>query len=509
MKSTVIFIRDVSVIYSSEIMPTRQSMRDLSEMRGVVDRATFEKMVKLLNKTDFRDVVFPNGSNCKIKAKKYINCRRDFSEMMSQVMCLPIGELVMTENGLKPIETIQIGSKVLTHKGRFRRVTNTFNREYDGDMIEVKTNGSPIPLRLTPEHPALAVNILRPVIHQNSEMEILQSQWLEAKTLTKEIMLQYPILTEDEDITHINWCATPKIRGWNLKPINFDVDEDFLTLCGYYVAEGAVIKNNGQTRVILTFGKNLKEFFLAIDAVARVVKMGLAAWVSPSVNGYSVHITSRSLGEYLQNNFGTGSYNKRIPTWLMKLPENKVNWFFNAYIEGDGTRWKDNLEYGIHHSISASTVSPQLAVGLKNLGIKLHYRSCVRRYNYNNGNNIILGRKVNTMPIYRISFNELGRRKDSRVYLDDKYIYLKIKDIKTTHYKGMVWNLAVEEDESYCTSYYTVHNCRTWYSPALYSDKDLMVDVFRKNIKKAWNEYNATCGRRRGDKLNPQTWRRL
>ena len=56
-------------------------------MRGVVDRETFEKMLKLLNKTDFRSVVFPDGSNCKIKAKKYINCRRDFSEMMSQVLC--------------------------------------------------------------------------------------------------------------------------------------------------------------------------------------------------------------------------------------------------------------------------------------------------------------------------------------------------------------------------------------------------------------------------------------
>ncbi|NIU01492.1 MAG: hypothetical protein GWN01_11420, partial [Nitrosopumilaceae archaeon] len=40
--------------------------------------------------------------------------------------CFAPGQQVITEHGLKNIEDIQVGEKVLTHKGRYKKITNTF-----------------------------------------------------------------------------------------------------------------------------------------------------------------------------------------------------------------------------------------------------------------------------------------------------------------------------------------------------------------------------------------------
>src|SRR5436309_5179870 len=45
--------------------------------------------------------------------------------------CLP-GQLIHTEHGVKPIEEVRVGDRVLTHRGRYRRVTRTMTRRYEG-----------------------------------------------------------------------------------------------------------------------------------------------------------------------------------------------------------------------------------------------------------------------------------------------------------------------------------------------------------------------------------------
>lgn len=76
------------------------------------------------------------------------------------VHLLPFGCFVkdtnITVDGFlqKPIQDIEEGEKVLTHNGRFKRVTQTFCRDYQGSLFEVDCGGK-LNLKLTPEHPVL------------------------------------------------------------------------------------------------------------------------------------------------------------------------------------------------------------------------------------------------------------------------------------------------------------------------------------------------------------------
>src|SRR5215475_12292872 len=64
--------------------------------------------------------------------------------------CFPAGTMISTINGPKPIEKISVGDLVLTHRGRYRRVTETMLRE--SYLYRLKIDKLP-EMRVTGEHP--------------------------------------------------------------------------------------------------------------------------------------------------------------------------------------------------------------------------------------------------------------------------------------------------------------------------------------------------------------------
>ena len=68
--------------------------------------------------------------------------------------CFPAGALVLTESGYVPIEEIEVGMKVLTHRGRWRKVTATGARY--GETVVLK--GNHYGLECTPNHPIYSLD---------------------------------------------------------------------------------------------------------------------------------------------------------------------------------------------------------------------------------------------------------------------------------------------------------------------------------------------------------------
>lgn len=70
------------------------------------------------------------------------------------VQCFPPDQIVSTDEGGKAIEKVQIGDRVLTHLGRYRRVEELHNRFYEGELLKITTTEGRA-LLVTPEHPIL------------------------------------------------------------------------------------------------------------------------------------------------------------------------------------------------------------------------------------------------------------------------------------------------------------------------------------------------------------------
>jgi SPP1 gp7 family putative phage head morphogenesis protein len=66
------------------------------------------------------------------------------------------GQIISTDLGIRPIESIQIGDLVLTHLGRMRRVTDRMWKMNDGKMLELLLEDGQV-LRVTDDHPCLTL----------------------------------------------------------------------------------------------------------------------------------------------------------------------------------------------------------------------------------------------------------------------------------------------------------------------------------------------------------------
>jgi len=78
--------------------------------------------------------IYGFGYNGTAKGFPHDDCKED---QPGNCGCFAKGTLVATERGPVEIERIQIGDRVQTHEGRFRRVTNTFKHPYKGDLVEL------------------------------------------------------------------------------------------------------------------------------------------------------------------------------------------------------------------------------------------------------------------------------------------------------------------------------------------------------------------------------------
>ena len=70
--------------------------------------------------------------------------------------CCPAGTMILTDRGPKPIESIEIGDRVLTHRARFRRVLRRTSNVVAEDIVEIAVG--PRVLRVTGNHPVYTGN---------------------------------------------------------------------------------------------------------------------------------------------------------------------------------------------------------------------------------------------------------------------------------------------------------------------------------------------------------------
>ena len=361
--------------------------------------------------------------------------------------CLPPQQTIITGDGLKPISNVRVGELVLTHKGRFRKVTANQVHDYEGTLVGLVTKSAPPPefqVLLTQDHPVLTRHLSR----NKDGATLAQFAWSPAASLTPAIgkrttdLIAFPRISEIRDVTELQSIIEYRHRP---KVLSIAIEKETMTLLGYYLAEGDIIKRKkrGQCAVRYCFGRGDRELAFATE----VVKAGSALGYHPNLymgkTGWRVEIWSVSLARWIAKEFGTGASMKRVPLWMKLLPPDKLDWMLSAYVNGDGNRGQFETR--------TKTVSVQLAESIRDIALKVGYIPSVT---VREGESNFQGRKVHAKPIFRVGFALSKRTRH-----DKDFVYLRVKKSESTHYKGLVYNLEVDEDNSYCTPYQSVHNC--------------------------------------------------
>jgi len=372
--------------------------------------------------------------------------------------CFLPGTKVTCSSGDKPIEDVQVGDEVLTHKGRFRKVLKTFKREYEGEVVEIEFERSFGKLTCTPEHPLLTT--IRPSYLNERTLWMSAKelkQWFEPKRVkvrTSDSRIAYLHLgayTEVKDVKFLN-CAqlnhwtldkyNPNRQRKNPLPERLHIDSDFLFMCGLYLSDGCLARSkDGVPRQVAISLHSTKDELHRRRLCTYLEKIGLRArqYVT-SRNVVLVCIHSTALALLLEDLFGQGAKTKAIPDWMMKLPPKKQQGLIDGLVAGDGCA-------GNNFEVSNKTLCEQL----RTLYFRQGRRACVHKLARHNitlpGNGKVVKRSVTYMCHCYTG------------YAVKKHDLVRIKGITSKQYKGKVYNLHVEEDNTYVANGVIAHNC--------------------------------------------------
>ncbi len=159
-------------------------------------------------------------------------------------------------------------------------------------------------------------------------------------------------------------------------PAILDLDERFLRLLGYYLAEGWISTDEGRRgglreRVGFTFGLHEETYIADLEGILQ--QYGIRFTRRVSGRSLTVLVSSRVLAVLFRDllRLGTDSYDKRLPPFALALDEAGRRALLRGLWSGDGTITRVNN--GRHLYLGYATVSRPLAEGvvllLQSLGL--------------------------------------------------------------------------------------------------------------------------------------------
>lgn len=430
-----------------------------------------------------------------------------------QVDCCPAGTLIRTRDGVLPIEEVEEGMEVLTHRGRFREVTDTMSRTAPG-LYRVDAAGRP-PVRVTESHDVLSMKS-KSVGRRGALGWEEGTEWLcvgDGLGETHGTTSVYPRGVEDTETIELGPFAPDSYteEGGELRsffsdghenpkakplPSHLQVDEDFCFLIGYYAAEGSCGDHS------VRFSSHEDEEAPRERVRRWADDLGLETSTFEEGKSVTININNMVLRNFFQE-WGSGR-GKRLPEWVQRLPDEKLRWVLVGYLVGDGHFPKQGAV--------CNGVSPTLLQQVYEMSLRLGLRATLyrRRFEGRNDQWVVNWARPDTEKLMKWVPSELLEGKtvswegptdvdhdQTWVRFNEGYLVGRIHDIQPEPGPVKVYNLSVEEDESYVANGTVVHNCASYAGILADADVRSEAGAFGPSTGEGGGRSGARSGRGR------------
>lgn len=384
--------------------------------------------------------------------------------------CFLPGSKVLMEDGTeKNIEEVQTGDLIRTHLNNAKKVIAPLSKFWEGDLYTFKFRSYGHDLVCTQEHPIYGVK----------KENIIESRKLYYKQ--KETYLEFinKLSYDFIDANKLNigdYVAIPYEKNTE---INEELgDNDFAFLMGYYLGNGCGAKEY-RKECVNTYGTYKKTIFIlpsndvkTLSYLSNIIQnTGYASNIFESYhneNSIRIEYGNKSFIQLCEKHLGMGAHNKFISSSIMKMPREWQYRFLAGYLQADGCQvYRPETRY--HGELTSSTVSRKLTQDLVKLCARLGYHSSSFAFKQHHSctksaGNIIYENKYESSLISKLGetrfFCSENIKSNYASYLDTKngYILIPIKGIDTRPIHTEVFNLEVEDDNSYCVNSIATHN---------------------------------------------------
>lgn len=366
----------------------------------------------------------------------------DFDLFTYSTPCFVKGTMVLTNNGYKPIEDVEVGDMVLTHTNEYKKATEIMQHPTN-DLVKI--NAMMLDeLVCTGNHPFYVRKKVRK--GHLSQRHFCPPEWVDAKSLNKDYYLGYAINTDSK---LPQWNGVKDGR-WGHDNIVNNISKmiespSFWYIMGRYVGDGwQRTSKYGSGVVIACSDRNKQSLMDALDILDVHYNL---------TNGrtcYKVCIYSNEWHLFVQR-YGYKAYGKRVDADTIALPSHLLEHFISGVVDSDGCK--------IGNLTKVSSVSRELIYGLAQCVAKVHHRPSSIYKTITQNTTTIEGRVVNQRDYYTITWKECDNKQDKAFY-EDGVIWYPINSVEPLNEKQIVYNMEVEDDHTYTANGAIVHNCQ-------------------------------------------------
>lgn len=401
-----------------------------------------------------RNLKIPNGAILPVAGMPFDHARNSICQKALEAgvdYCLRGDSLIETIKGGIEIKDVKEGDKVLTHEGRYRKVTKKYVREYKQrlPLYWVRTEYGVV--KCTPEHPFW--------VERNGTRNFIRADEVKAgdvclypsKYKMDMLGLNIKFNTCGEDG---NGKKGSIKNGQEITSI--PVTKDIARFLGLYLAEGCSCSSG----IHMTFSNEEKDLHDFVAKMAKVLFGRKPTIISRWATSVSINV--RSLGKKFREWFGPNARKKRIPEFVFGWNlENKLS-FIKGYLEGDGS-------FCVHRqSYQYRTASPWLASGLKRLlsscGMSAGCSRVEPRETITKEGATICSTVAYQGRLTKYSTAKMFDLLEAE--RDGDYLRISIREVIKKRMPSIpeakdqvVYNLEVEEDNSFIAGSTIVHNC--------------------------------------------------
>jgi len=357
--------------------------------------------------------------------------------------CFPAGTLVRAEGGHRPIESLKVGERVLTHEGRLRPITRAMSRTATTRLLDVV--GLPV-LRVTDEHPLFVIRKGGVRACRGSSRGMKPGHRFDrgssvCRRCGKDVELT-PKWVEAKDVVEGDYVASLAGRkgptqATHLPPF----------LVGAWLGDGFCIrstKDSNAEGISFSFGKRKEGVLRQVEA--ELAEMGFVSRVYDRDTSWVVNTYSQTLAEELEGKFGRGSSGKRLPDEAFFWPDPAKRALLEGYIQTDG----HTDEGGV---VRIASINRGLLLDFRELLLSLGIPATLQKQPTR------VSGFASVSPVFHLRFNWTTTAPRAHGFFHGSYYFSPVASNKGEEADTEVFNLSVEEDESYIAEGLVTHNC--------------------------------------------------
>ena len=364
------------------------------------------------------------------------------------ISCFVAGTPVFTKYGLKNIEDVKEGDLVLTHRGRFRRVIKT-RESLSSDLYRIQSTRNTTELTVTGNHRLLTNNGWKRVDEIRKGVDLLANSSYIEKKLVEELTLN---LEFEKKVQYNSGSYVAKDLGDSVV-----IDTDLAWAIGFWFAEGST-SDNGQVRVTHGDPEPCNKWQ---EIISDKLDLNGTYYQQKNKNWWVGEVNSVGLQRVFDKIFGKGCKAKTLPKEWMEISWEKgiFESFLEGFYLGDGFK---TTKCKMFELTNVPLVS-QIVLLLMEHGYDVagQYRK-YGHFNKVKGNNV-----YNGVVSYRDRYGIEKLSVRSGVPMTDGLIYSSVKKLERVSdtRDTLVYDLQVEEDESFSAAGIIAHNCFLSYTP--------------------------------------------